>query len=500
MMKARISATATEVDTAVALQLHGKTKIELFDAANGAKVYEQVDENMVTNALQHLVNLPAELTVMDNVSNRNCLPALYMPFLSKALSGLWVFSKQLTENEEYISPSTADVKALTGYAGGEYSGSNSKRGSLNLNESGAIDKGYRYVWDFATDKANGTVSCVSLVPRVQGNLGDSSENNMSGLAFSMCDFLNYSTSDYQSGIAKFSNQIGHYSSGDGILASSTGGLLPIYAERSDRCVYIYAVSVKQGDVYKFPIVNSNAIQITDITGALDLRYKYSVVWTNPEPFTTCNAEYYNGSIYIWSASIKTESTLIKLSLDGTVESTSTVTFDTELRQEGSCRLYDPETGMWYAEPYSAANNSIRVFDSNGNAIQNYSVTNYYCNSVYRIGGRKYIPINRSVSYSSLVTTYYAMLNDDGSILSVVRGSNATADSTFIKQIHGFGEQYPYFLQAWTYSNSYTNTNAHNLYIALNRALPLLCTVNNLSKEVIKTSSQTMKITYEITQG
>ncbi|MGN0684035.1 MAG: hypothetical protein ACI4JY_10205, partial [Oscillospiraceae bacterium] len=93
-----------------------------------------------------------------------------------------------------------------------------------------------------------------------------------------------------------------------------------------------------------------------------------------------------------------------------------------------------------------------------------------------------------------------MLNDDGTILSVVRGSNATADSSFIKQIHGFGEQYPYFLQAWTYSNSYTNTNAHSLNIALNRALPLLCTVNNLSKEVIKTSSQTMKITYEITQG
>ena len=142
-MKSSIRTTAAEAKTALALPLHGKTKIELFDAANGAKIYEQIDENMVTNALQHLVNLPAELTVMDNVSNRNCLPALYMPFLSKALSGLWVFSKQLTENEEYISPSTADVKALTGYAGGEYSGSNSKRGSLNLNESGAIDKGYR---------------------------------------------------------------------------------------------------------------------------------------------------------------------------------------------------------------------------------------------------------------------------------------------------------------------------------------------------------------------
>lgn len=500
MMKARIGAAAAKANTTLALRLHGKTIIELFDAANGEKVYEQVDENMATNALQRLVNLPAELTVMDNVSSRNCLPALYTPFLSKALSGLWVFSKKLTEDAEYNSPSIDDVKALTGYAGGEYSGSNSKRGSLNLNESGAIDKGYRYVWDFSTDKANGTVSCVSLVPRVQGNLGDSSENNMSGLAFSMCDFLNYNTSDNQCGITKISNQIGHYSSGDGILFSSTGGLLPIYAERSDRCVYIYAVSAKQGDVYKFPIVNSNAIQITDITGALDLRYKYSVVWINPEPFTACNAEYYNGSIYIWSASSKTESKLIKLSLGGTVESNAAVTFDTELRQEGACRLYDPETGMWYAEPYSAANNSICVFDSNGNTVQNYAVSNYFCPSIIRAGGRKYIPINRSTSYSSLVTSYYAMLNSDGAILSIVRGSNATADSTFIKQLHGFGEQYPYLLQAWTYSNSYTNTNAHSLNIALNRALPLLCTVNNLSKEVIKTSSQTMKITYEITQG
>ena len=45
MMKASIRTTAAEAKTALALQLHGKTKIELFDAANGAKVYEQIDEN-----------------------------------------------------------------------------------------------------------------------------------------------------------------------------------------------------------------------------------------------------------------------------------------------------------------------------------------------------------------------------------------------------------------------------------------------------------------------
>ena len=38
MMKARINATAAEAKTALAIQLHGKTKIELLDAANGERV------------------------------------------------------------------------------------------------------------------------------------------------------------------------------------------------------------------------------------------------------------------------------------------------------------------------------------------------------------------------------------------------------------------------------------------------------------------------------
>ena len=49
-MKSSIRTTAAEAKTALALPLHGKTKIELFDAANGAKIYEQIDENMVTDA------------------------------------------------------------------------------------------------------------------------------------------------------------------------------------------------------------------------------------------------------------------------------------------------------------------------------------------------------------------------------------------------------------------------------------------------------------------
>ncbi len=499
-MKAKFNKSAVKAEVSALPQLHGRTKIELFDAQSGEKVYEQTDENMVTVALQRLLDLPAELTVMDNVSSRNCLPDLSMPFLNKALSGIWVFSKALPENAEYISPSTDDIKALEGFAGGEYSSANTKRGTLNTNESGAIDNGYRYVWDFATDKSNSVIKCVSLVPRVAGNLGDSTENNMCGLGLSMCDLLNYSTSDYQSGVGKISFQVGHYSSGDGLLASVAGSIMPIYAERTDENIYIYAVSSKLGNVYKFPIPNSQSLQITDAPGSLDLRYRYKLVWENTDGFTSCNAEYYDGNIYLWSCSDKLTSTLIKLSLTGEILSKATVTFDTELRTEAYARLYDPETEMWYAQPYSGSSNSIKVFDSNGTNIQTYAVSNSYCTTLTRMPGRKQIQISHSTSYSSLVNSTSLLLDTDGTILRTVRGGGATSSSSYIKQLHGLGEQYPYVLQGYSYANSYTSTNAHTVSIVLNRALPLLCSINNLSQEVIKTNAQTMKITYEITQG
>lgn len=499
-MKAKIDKTSITAGTALFPSLHGRTKIELYDAKSGEKVHEQTDENMVTVALQRLLELPAELTIMDNVSNRNCLPVLSMPFLSKALSGIWVFSKKLEESAEYISPSVTDIKALSGYAGCEYSGTNSKRGSLNQNESGAIDNGYRYVWDFATDKANGVVNCVSLVPRVAGNLGDTNENNMSGLTFSMCDLLNYNSSDYQSGITKISFQVGQFGSGDGLAVTEVGNILPLYAEHTDNQLFIYGVSSKQGDIFKFPIPNSQALRITDAPGIADIRHKYTLLWKNTEGFTSCNAEYYDGNIYLWSCSSTTKSTLIKVSLSGEVMEATTVSFDTELQTNETSRLYDPETEMWYALPYSASTNFIKVFDSNGACTQTYSVSCSFCAALMRLPGRKYICINRSTSYSSLVNSTYLLIEENGQLLSTVRGSSATADTYMIKQLHGFGEKYPYILQAWSYANSYSYTNAHNINISLNRSLPLLCTINNLSSEVIKTNSQTMKITYEITQG
>ena len=42
------------------------------------------------------------------------------------------------------------------------------RGSMNQTESKKIDNGYRFVWDFITSQANGTISCVALTHKFGG--------------------------------------------------------------------------------------------------------------------------------------------------------------------------------------------------------------------------------------------------------------------------------------------------------------------------------------------
>ena len=40
--------------------IKGKTKIQLFDGKTGGEVYRAEDENMVTNAIERLLNPPVE--------------------------------------------------------------------------------------------------------------------------------------------------------------------------------------------------------------------------------------------------------------------------------------------------------------------------------------------------------------------------------------------------------------------------------------------------------
>ncbi|MFR0870098.1 MAG: hypothetical protein ACLSG5_01235 [Oscillospiraceae bacterium] len=60
-----------------------------------------------------------------------------------------------------------------GHAGIANTNTDTSIGTYNANESGRIEngKGYRHVWDFASDKANGEISCICLTTKDGGTNG-----------------------------------------------------------------------------------------------------------------------------------------------------------------------------------------------------------------------------------------------------------------------------------------------------------------------------------------
>lgn len=126
----------------------GKTTIELTNAETGAVEQKIEDENMVTNAVYNLVNGSCSTTELNTLLN-NCF------------SGLLLFEKNITEDINVITLPAGNK--MIGKAAGAYSSENEPLiGNLNTAESAALDNGYRYVWDFPTNRGNGTIRCVCL--------------------------------------------------------------------------------------------------------------------------------------------------------------------------------------------------------------------------------------------------------------------------------------------------------------------------------------------------
>jgi hypothetical protein len=131
--------------------IKGHTKIELFNSVTGKKEQEYEKDNLVTNAVQDVIAFHAMTgQTMSSV----------FPIAEKALGGIMLFDSKLTENINNVCfPSDAK---LVGYAGRDTDTSDSMRGSLNALESGPTDTGYVSVWDFGTSQANGTILSVAL--------------------------------------------------------------------------------------------------------------------------------------------------------------------------------------------------------------------------------------------------------------------------------------------------------------------------------------------------
>lgn len=160
--------------------IKGHAVIELKDESTG-KIWRTEHDNMITNGLKYALtpwlgkysyaggDRSSQVMAEENTEDRKRNNRSIMNHL---LGGIFLFQNQLEEDADNVDFPIENP--LIGKASWDaYNGIDSYRGSYNTTESGLQEDGsYKHVWDFSTNQANGQISAVSLTTYIGGVCGD----------------------------------------------------------------------------------------------------------------------------------------------------------------------------------------------------------------------------------------------------------------------------------------------------------------------------------------
>lgn len=432
--------------------LKGHTKIELTNVFTDKKEVHEHD-NIVTVALEKNLN---EISKIKQYSDVN---SIMLPISDLGLGGILLFENELTESTDNISiPSDFDNK-LVGYASNDaYSGSDIKRGSRNSSESAVIEKGYKYVWDFSTSQANGQISALSLTHAVCGAVpyGYNSKQDLSTLGGSHISSIDIGIIRYGAVEYDFNNRI----------------LTAIQFESSKRLNVIK---------YRIPLdelrVNSKMLFFEKIsTEMVDLIYDINV----NSALAVDETYYYFATTgdNVSSTSSSKTLTVCRISKNGYVYDTDFGKKQKTLEKNITISKNNRYINILNNYLYVSANGMINKISLNDfdvsyqydtGTTSNLRFTNYGTNTMisgkYVVfdNGNKFTIIDRTSSSS-----FDGILRSNENVVFI-------SDAGFILSVDSYGT------------------------IGLGTLLNYLGTINNLSTPVEKTSAQTMKITYTLTE-
>lgn len=151
------------------MKLKGTMVIEMTDTNTG-EVETVVDENMVTNAVNHLFGINP-MAIHYKTGGRYDDQMIWndemLPVCPNMIGGILLFPKAITEDADNIYLSSDNLPVA--YASNDVNATaNTMRGSMNLTESKALDNGYRFVWEFTPSQGNGTIAAVGLTHKHGG--------------------------------------------------------------------------------------------------------------------------------------------------------------------------------------------------------------------------------------------------------------------------------------------------------------------------------------------
>lgn len=152
------------------MALKGTTRIELTNVKTGEREVIEKD-NLVTNAVPSILDNPFAWQVKSSYGSYAFLGNI-LPLCPNLFGGVLLYEDSIPEDVNQLFAQSTN--ALVGYSSNNVnSKTDPMRGSMNLNESGVLDSrdGYRYVFDFTTSQANGTISAVGLTSKWGGMVG-----------------------------------------------------------------------------------------------------------------------------------------------------------------------------------------------------------------------------------------------------------------------------------------------------------------------------------------
>lgn len=462
--------------------MRGETQILLFDAKTEKKVFEKKEKNIVTNAISKLLSPKNEWLFGNSAANIMAAMGNMIPFSTRAFGGIMLFDSELTEDPSIVLPPLS-VKNV-GYAGGAYSGNNKLRGTYNSNESGEITGGYRHVWDFGTDRANGAISSVCLTSVVGGNSGwvqpAEGDTSVAGIG-----------------------SIGNFVTPSNFWTLKITHGKPLFVKKAPESGKIESINIHNGELFKvlepnlnelslssrFNIGESKSYEFTRLAGLVLPGHSYS----NSRQRTY----YMDGKIhFLTSGDGNVASSTINhqiYTLDGVLESNTTITTATTYYGQYGPLFYFK--GKYFA-PTTNAGTTLSVFEPDGTLAQTIpfgTAPSLSTTNGFALLAASYIPqldaIVLTQRESGGYPTYAYFLNSNFELTAIYMSSQSYTPVGFVATEEDIA---PYVLLT-----SFAGDSTGETRVYLGTWMNYLGTINNLSTPVTKSSSQTMKIVYSI---
>lgn len=449
------------------MAIKGVATIQLIDA-NGDVVSEQTDENMITDLASDLINPQWNLqtTMMNGASSTVCTAR---NLVNSVFKGIRTWDNIMTESSD-ATCFEAGVSCL-GYAASESADSDTKRGSYNTNESGEITNGYRHVWDFGTDKSNGTIKCLTLCPSYIG------DNTSLYIEYTASANLVYGSVNF---------------SGYNLVGIVNYHALYLATINDVVCLCVKKDSFNPNktklihDMNRTNLTPDYYIPVSDLTTATCV----SAITT---PAILINDDY----IYVGTTSYYYEKVFKKLNWELEViqtEDFSDFMIGSTNSTESPIGIIDGYVFMTYDNGYSS-DNGIYVYDyETKNLLSSFSYSGLY----------------RKDSYYALVARQLYIKNKNGKYFVNLGGGNGNDSSAYVYAMEMIDlelEEITTFLGAYSAASTY-------LYIVWDRGIlgnsssistsywisdQHISSINNLETPVTKTADLTMKIIYDLTQ-